>query len=136
MKTKDITVTITLPTSADQIYHAWIDSKTHSEIIGDTAVIDPKVGGKFSLWDNAIIGKTIELNPKEHKIIQEWRDNSSDWTDNYFSTVTITIETKDKTHVTLSIHHKGIPEEHIDDIKEGWEKYYAEPFKKYFASKQ
>ena len=37
-------------------YATWMNSKKHSEMIGEknAAKIDPKVGGKFSIWDGAI----------------------------------------------------------------------------------
>lgn len=136
MQTKDILLSVILPATPEQIYHAWIDSKIHGEIIEAPAIIDPKDGGKFSLWDNAIVGKTIELHPKTHTIVQEWRDNSSDWPKNYFSKVTVTIEHEDSTHAKLTLHHTGIPAEHVDSVKEGWENFYWKPMKKYFASAQ
>lgn len=134
MQTKNITQTVILPSQPDEIYHAWLDSKIHEKIIGTSVKIDPKVGGKFSLWDNTIIGRTIELHPGKHKIVQEWRDNSSNWPENYYSTVTIEIRDGDKSNSKLTLTHRGIPAEHVKSVEEGWNDFYWEPMKKYFSS--
>jgi activator of HSP90 ATPase len=56
--------------------------------------IDPTVNGEFSLWDGAITGRFLELEPST-KIVQEW----------YFG------ETDSPSIVTLKLHEhkKGHP---------------------------
>jgi activator of HSP90 ATPase len=136
MQTKDITQTVILPSQPDQIYRALLNSKIHSEIIGDRAIIEPKVDGKFSLWDDSISGRIIELNPENHKIVEEWRDNSSDWPKNHYSKVTIKIQNSSNSHSKLTLTHKGIPAKHAKSVEEGWNVFYWDSMKKYFASQE
>lgn len=134
METKDIQQIIALPCSPQEAYNAWLDSKIHGEIIGATAEIDPKAGGKFALWDGEMTGRTIEKDPKNLKIVQEWRDNGSDWPENYYSTITLAFKKKNN-QTELTFSQTGIPEEHVKDIENGWEDFYWKPMKTYFAAK-
>lgn len=135
METKDIKKEIILPCSPKEAYDAWMDSKTHGEIIDGTAVIDPKVGGKFDLWDGYLIGKTIELDPDKHRIVQEWRDDSTDWPEGYYSKITLEFKPHGGKETKLLFSHTGIPEKHVKTIDQGWEDYYWASMKKYFGSK-
>lgn len=65
MKTKNIKQWTILPCIPDKAYNAWLDSKTHGQMIEREAKIDPNIGGSFSIWDGAVKGKTIELDPKK-----------------------------------------------------------------------
>ncbi len=136
MQTKDIKQKVILPCTPQEAYDAWLDSKTHSEIIGADAAIDPKVGGKFSLWDGEMLGKTIEIHPPINKIVQEWRDNGSDWPEEYYSTITLVFHPLKNGKTELVFTHTGIPQEHVKDIEEGWNNFYWKPMQKYFEAKK
>ena len=133
MQTQTIHQTVSLPCTAETAFNAWLDSKIHSEMINAKAVIEPKIGGKFSIWDDYITGKTVEIDKKALKIVQEWRDNDSDWPDGHFSTVSLVFE-KDTSGSHIVFMHEGIPEKHIKSIKDGWNDYYWKPMKAYFGS--
>lgn len=134
MQTKNIQQIIILPCTPQAAYKAWMDSKIHGEIIGAHAKIDPKVGGNFSLWDDEMAGKTIELDEKKLKIVQDWRDNGSDWPKDYYSKITLEFTPTEHNQTKLIFTQTGVPEEHVKDIEEGWENFYWKPMKKYFSS--
>ena len=79
MATKNIKQWTILNCSPDEAYKAWMDSKRHGEMIGGSAKIDPKIGGSFNIWDGAVKGKTLELDPRKHRIVQEWHYDYDDW---------------------------------------------------------
>ena len=133
MQTKDIKKELILPCPPKEAYDAWMDSKKHGEIIDGNAIIDPKVGGKFDLWDGYLIGKTVELDPTKLKIVQEWRDDSTDWPEDYFSKITLEFLPHNNDHTKLVFTHTGIPEKHAKSIEDGWEDYYWKPMKKYLS---
>lgn len=132
MAKKDIKAELALPCSPQEAYDAWLDSKKHGEMIGATAKIDPKAGGKFDIWDNCLIGETLELDPKAHKIIQSWRDNSTDWSDGHYSKIVVEFKNH-KGGTLLKFTQTGVPEAHIKSIEDGWKDYYWDKMKKYFA---
>lgn len=110
------------------VYNAWMDSKIHSDFTDSPAVIDAKVGGAFTAWDDYISGTTTELVPNK-KIVQKWRttefpDNAPD------SDLEIIFEPiKDGTKLTLI--HTNIPDGQGDQYEVGWKEFYFEPLKEY-----
>ena len=136
MHTKTIKQEVILPCFPQEAYEAWLDSKTHSEIIGANAVIDPSVGGNFSLWDGEMTGKTITIDKNNLKIEQEWRDNGSNWPEKYFSVITLTFVPNENNNTKLFFTQTGIPKENTNDLENGWENFYWKPMKEYFKSKK
>ena len=113
-------------------YKAWMDSKTHGAMIGGNAKIAAKVGGKFSIWDGAVTGDTLELDPKKHKIVQSWRYDYDDWPETEPSKITIEFVPYRKDQCKLRFWQSGIPEKYADEIAKGWQDYYWKPMREYF----
>lgn len=134
MQTKTIKHEVILSCAPEEAFDAWMDSKKHGEIIDGNAKIDPKVGGKFDLWDGYIIGKTTELDFENFKIVQEWRDDSSDWPEGYYSKVILEFIPHGDNQTHLVFSHTGIPEKNCKSIEQGWEDYYWVPMQKYFSN--
>jgi activator of HSP90 ATPase len=132
MQTKDIKHTLILDCTPQVAYDAWLDSKTHGEIIEADAVIVPMVGGAYSLWDDNTTGRTLELHPNKCVIVQSWRDNSMGWPDNYFTTITLQFVKEHDNQTKLYFVQKGIPEKDAKSIEDGWQEYYWAPMKRYF----
>ena len=61
-----------LPAAPARIYRAWLDAREHGAFSGGAAQVDPRVGGRFSLWDGYIEGTTLELH-EGRSIVQSWR---------------------------------------------------------------
>lgn len=133
MSTKNIKNEIILSCSPQTAFDAWMDNKKHGTMIGGNAKIDPKVGGKFDIWDGYAVGKTLELDHNKLKIVQSWRDES--WPENHYSQITIEFHAHDNNQTKLVFTQTGIPAENVKDIEEGWEDYYWKPMKKYFSFK-
>ena len=126
MNTKTIRQTITFKTSPHEVYEALMDSKKHSEFTGSRAVISRKVEGKFTAFDGYSEGVNLELVP-DKKIVQTWR--AADWQNGHYSQVTFSL--KEVNGVTkLSFTQTGVPEEHYDEISQGWRDFYWTPMKK------
>ncbi|MVZ63538.1 SRPBCC domain-containing protein [Sphingobacterium humi] len=107
-----------IPASPEELYRALTTEITIRLWTGDLVEIDPRPEGEFSLWDGAIQGKFLELEPYS-KIVQQW----------YFG------EQEEASIVTLKLHvHKkgtsfevkqtNIPEEDYNDMVDGWNDTY------------
>jgi activator of HSP90 ATPase len=112
--------------SPHDVYEALMDPEKHSELINDRAVIERKVGGKFSTFGGYAKGKFIELI-QDKRIIHTWRAN--DWMKDDISTITITLKPT-KTGTALEFVQTGVPERFIGNISQGWEELYWKPMKK------
>ncbi|MBI2831243.1 MAG: SRPBCC domain-containing protein [Chloroflexi bacterium] len=125
MKTKTIRQSATFKTTPHQVYEALMDSKKHSEFTGSQAKISRKAGGKFTVYEGDIEGINIELVP-DKKIVQTWR--YIDWPADHYSRVTFSLE-EVETGTRLTFVQTDVPEEHYNDISEGWREYYWRPMK-------
>src|SRR5512147_602390 len=122
---KTIRQTATFKASPHAVYELLMDSRKHASFTGGEASISRKVGGKFSVSDGEIQGENLELTP-DQKIVQSWR--YSDWESGVYSRVTFALEpVGDKTKLTFT--QSGVPDEHYEDIKQGWKDYYWSPMK-------
>ncbi|MEK7183979.1 MAG: SRPBCC domain-containing protein [Patescibacteria group bacterium] len=120
-------------------FTAWLDSKLHGEMLSSPgeATIDPKVGGKFSIWDGAITGETLRIDQKKKQVVQSWRYDYDDWSKDEPSKLTIEFLPHEEGRQTkVQIRHTDVPENHAKELTEGWEQYYWSPMKEYFVNQQ
>ena len=129
MKTKNIKQWLDVNASAQQIYDVWMDSKKHAKLVGSSAKIDPKIGGKFEVWGWDITGENVELVPGE-KIVQTWRN--SEWPEGVMSKITLKFKKNKDGTTRVLFWHSGIPEESLKDIEDGSKSYYWESLKEMF----
>jgi activator of HSP90 ATPase len=120
---KDINQKYIINASLEKVWDGLTNEKTIEKWSGSKASMDDKVNTKFKLWDGEIFGKNIEII-KYKKLVQEWF--SRDWKKPSIVTFTLK-DLSGKTEVILD--HKGVPDEEIDDIDNGWKDYYMNPLK-------
>jgi len=126
----DFKLTAIIPASPQEIYDAWLDSLAHSEMTGSEAVLSDEIGAEVSAWDGYITGRNIELVPGE-RIVQSWR--TTEFADEHGdSIVTLTLEDVEGGTLVI-LQHSNVPEEQTRYEQGGWQQYYFEPMKKYFA---
>ena len=124
------TISAVIPAKASEIYKAWLSTKGHAAMTGSPAKVEGKVGGKFSAWDGYIFGTTLELTPNE-RILQAWRttefpDEAPD------SRLEVMLEeATGGTKITLT--HTKMPDDQVEDYRQGWEDFYFKPMKQYFG---
>lgn len=127
MQTKTLRQAVTIKTTPDNVFNAFMDSRKHSRFTGGEARISKRIGGEFSVYNDYAIGKNLELIPNQ-LIRQTWR--ASDWPDGAISEIKLELE---PTHLgtRISFTHKGIPLSEYEKIKSGWSEFYWKPLKAY-----
>ncbi|OGY79404.1 MAG: hypothetical protein A3B74_01015 [Candidatus Kerfeldbacteria bacterium RIFCSPHIGHO2_02_FULL_42_14] len=128
---KNIRQTLTLPVTPHEVYEALMKSALHSQFTRSTARISAKVGGKISAYDGYIEGKNLELL-SDKKIVQRWR--ASDWDEEDSSVATFTLQ-KIKSGTKIIFTQTDVPDEHVQEIRQGWKDYYWKPLQKWFSEK-
>jgi uncharacterized protein YndB with AHSA1/START domain len=130
MPTESVRVSTVLPTSAERLYAAWLDSLEHSRMTGGKASVEPRVGGRHSAWDGYIEGEILALEPGR-RIAQSWR--TSEFPEGHaHSRLEVFLEdVPGGCEVTLV--HSEIPEGQGDQYEEGWATHYFVPMKKHFG---
>ena len=104
---------------SEDLYRALTTEITIRLWTGDLVEIDPQVGGEFSMWDGAIQGKFLEMEPYS-KIVQQWYFGEQEEE----SIVTFKLH-EHKKGTSLEVKHTNIPDEDYDDIVEGWNETYV-----------
>jgi activator of HSP90 ATPase len=127
---EQIHLTVTFSASARQVYEAWLDSAAHAQFTGSPAEIDPKLGGKFTAWDNYISGQNLELEPNS-RILQSWRTTEFP-KDAQNSLLEVLLEENGK-NTQLTLIHTQIPDGQADQYAKGWRDYYFTPMAEYFS---
>lgn len=107
-----------VPASPEEIYKALTTEITIRLWTGDIVEIDSREGGEFSMWNGAITGKFIQLEPFT-KIVQQWYFGEQEDA----SVVTIKLH-EDKRGTSFELRHINIPDEAFADIIEGWNETY------------
>lgn len=133
MKKNGFTLTAIVPAAPAEVYKAWLSTKGHSVMTGSAAKVDGRVGGRFTAWDGYISGATLELTP-DKRILLAWRttefpDGAPD------SQVEILLEEAEG-GTKLTLTHSLMPEDQVDDYRQGWEDFYFKPMKQHFGSKR
>lgn len=125
---KTVTIVTLLPVRPEILYRVWMNSRQHSDFTGSPAVIDARAGGEFAAMNGYISGRNLVLEPG-HRILQTWRttDFPADAPD---SELELLMEaTTGGTLLTLI--HRNLPSNQLDDYRLGWEEQYLQPLKDY-----
>lgn len=121
---KTIKQTYIIHAPIHSVWEALIDPRIIEKWGGGPAHMDNQVGTKFTLWGGDIYGENIKV-VENKELIQDWFGGKWDKA----SKVTFTLEQAgDETK--LNLLHEDVPDEEVDEIDEGWKKYYLGPLKK------
>ena len=124
----EFTLTTTISATAKQIYKSWLSTQGHTKMTGKTAYVSDKIGDAFTSEDVNITGRNLALEPY-HRIVQSWRSEKFDATDNDSQIEIILNDTSGETELTLK--HTNIPES-CTHYEEAWNTRYFKPMKAYF----
>jgi uncharacterized protein YndB with AHSA1/START domain len=127
---------IVLKASRKRVYEALTEAEQFTKVMrlskfpdGPAAAISREAGGSFSLFGDRIVGRHIELVPKE-RLVQAWR--AGHWETGIYSIVRFDLkEQGDQTRVVFD--HTGFPKGQAEHLLEGWNSNYWEPLRKYLA---
>ena len=125
----DFEITAFIPTSPERIYNAWLNSDGHTGMTGSPAVVSDGIGDQFEAYDEYIVGKNLELEPKT-RILQSWRTTEFRDSDED-SLLEILLEAKGEGSL-LTIRHSGLPD-HGMQYRQGWVDAYFAPMEEYFG---
>lgn len=120
---------IDIKASRQRIYDALLDSKQFAAFTGFPTEISREPGGTFSQFGGLIVGRNIELVPKE-RIVQAWRP--ANWEAGIYSLVKFELK-EWASQTKLILDHTGFPEGSFRHLDSGWYLRYWEPLKKFLA---
>lgn len=119
-----------LPAMPSRVYAAFLDADQHSAMTGASATSEPRVGGRFTAWDEYIEGLYLELVPGV-RIVASWRTSEFPEGSEDSRVEILLAEEGDETRLTLV--HSEIPDGQANGYAQGWDEYYFTPMRDYFA---
>lgn len=132
-KTVTISQTVHIPGKPVEVYDMFLNPRKHAQFTGSKAVIQRRVGGKFTTWDGYISGTILEMVPRK-KIVQEWQ--TSEWPEGMEPSIIELRFTHDGEGTEVSLTQTGVPATQAKEYDKGWHEYYWEPLRKYFNKPQ
>jgi activator of HSP90 ATPase len=127
------TLTATIPAPPQAVYDAWLDSRAHGAMTGAKAKASAKPGAAFSAWDGYITGRNLVLEPGR-RIVQSWRTTRFAKADPDSEIELLLAPAKTGTRLTL--RHRNVPDGHTGYRDGGWQEFYFQPMKAYFAKRR
>lgn len=125
----EFTLKTTFNATPKEVYDAWMNSESHTEMTGGDANIQDEVGTKFSALDDYITGQNLELVANQ-KIVQSWRTTEFEESDEDSKIEILLKEANGETNLTLIQTNLSLDGERY---KNGWIEHYFEPMKAYFS---
>jgi len=120
---------VDIKANRQRIYDALLDSRQFTAFSGAPAEINREPGGTFSMFGGLIVGRNVELVPKE-RIVQAWRPAA--WEPGVYSLVKFELK-EEGSQTKIVLDHTGFAEGNFRHLDYGWHAHYWEPLKKYLA---
>ena len=120
-----------IPVAApEQVYELLTNGAKFGDVTGQPGKGGGAAGAYFSLFNEWLEGRQIELVPGE-RISQAWR--FTDWEPGVYSIVRFTL-TRDGDGTKLTVDQDGVPAGVHEHVRTNWREFYFAPFIKHFAS--
>lgn len=121
-----------IPAAPNQVYMAWLDSDSHTNMTGGAATASADLGGEFEAWDGYIHGRNLALEPGR-RIVQSWRTTQFDASEED-SQIEVVLQDVDGGTMVILRHTKLPPSG--GHYQQGWIDHYLTPMKEYFSSQR
>ncbi|HUJ75354.1 MAG TPA: SRPBCC domain-containing protein, partial [bacterium] len=119
--TKTVQLSFSYPVPAATLYRIFVTSAQHSAATGSPGRINAKVGGRFSLFEGALTGRTLYRAPGR-LLVQTWRSTSFKPGD---AESILVVEFRDQgKRGVMSFLHVNVPDHDAAGIRAGWRSYY------------
>jgi uncharacterized protein YndB with AHSA1/START domain len=113
-----------------EVFAIFTDAELHRAMSGgERAEIEPRVGGRFEVFDGAVSASFRELL-QDRRIVQAWRER--DWPAGHHALLElrfVAVNAGRGTHVQLLL--SGVPEARAEATASGWRDYYWVPISEY-----
>lgn len=120
----------TFPAPPERVYELLTNGAKFGEVTGQPGEGGSSPGAYFSLFDEWVEGRQVELVRNE-RVVQAWR--LTDWDPGVYSIVRFTL-TPEGSGTKLVVDQDAVPEDVHELVATNWGGFYFEPFAKHFAS--
>ncbi len=131
-KAKAISLTVTVPADPGDVFNALTDSKIISRWSGQEGTVEPKIGGKFEMFDGWVKGKVLAYQSGK-TLSYTW--HTAEWDKEIEPSIVSFAFSKAKSGTKITLKHKGLPnEKERREHNGGWKEHVFDPLKEFFGS--
>jgi activator of HSP90 ATPase len=121
---------VVLPAAAETLFEMYLDPAAHGAWSGGEVTIGPEPGAEFRAFGGALWGQVLEV-VRPRLIVQSWRSTAFE-EENPDSTLILCF-TPEGDEGRIDLVHLDVPSHDYDQVVEGWQKYYWEPWRAYLV---
>ncbi len=132
MAVESIELTAEIPARPERVFRAWLSSKEHSAFTGSEAKITGHEGTRHSAYGGYIHGWVLSVNSTKRRFVQAWR--TTEFSPEHLDSLVSVKISKSKGGARVTLTHTDIPEGQGARYQKGWDEFYFEPLKKFFAA--
>ena len=131
-KKPSISMNVTIKAAPGEVFAALTNSKVILEWCGQKGNVEPKIGGKFEMFDGWVKGKVLAYEPGR-SLAYTW--HPAEWQKEWDASIVTYALTKTKSGTKISLKHSGFPnEQEMKSHHSGWDKHVFEPLKEFFKA--
>lgn len=129
INTSEISENIDFQAPISELYSVFLDRPRLEAWTRSKAEVDPKVGGKFSLFGGNIEGEFLEL-VESKLVLQKWRLKT--WPEGHYALLKLIFDPNiDGTLLRMKM--SGVPVGQEDVVQSNFQEYYVKPIKTVFG---
>jgi activator of HSP90 ATPase len=122
--------TVSLPAAPQSLFAMYLDADAHAAITGFPVTIAAEAGAEFRAFDGQLSGKILAC-AEPRLIVQSWR--STKFREDDLDSTLILAFSPDQVEDggVIDLVHLDVPDHDYDDVVDGWNKYYWQPWLDY-----
>lgn len=125
---------VALPAAADVLFSMYLDPAAHAAFTGWPVEIGTEPGTVFREFGGQLSGTVLAV-VRPRLIVQSWRSTKFRAEDGDSTLILqFTSERAGDSSGRIDLVHLDVPEHDYQDVIEGWQKYYWEPWRAYLAA--
>jgi activator of HSP90 ATPase len=125
---------VVLPASAASLFDMYLDPAAHAAITGFPTVIGAEPGAEFRAFNDQLSGRILAI-ARPRLIVQAWRSTKFHANDPDSTLILMfTPEPANVGHGRIDLVHLDVPDHDYQDVTEGWQKYYWNPWHVYLEN--
>ena len=121
---------VSYPVAPEAIYELLTNGAKFGAVTGQPGKGGGAPGAMFSLFNEWVEGRQIELVPNE-RVVQAWRFR--DWAAGVYSIVRFTLN-REESGTRLVVDHEAYPEAMHEHLSTNWSPFYFDAFARHFAA--
>jgi activator of HSP90 ATPase len=117
-----------LPAPPERLWAMYLSVDEHAALTGFPVTIAPRAGAEFRAFNGAIWGSILDV-VVNRLVVQQWR--SKNFPQDALDSKLVLSFWPEGAGGRIEVVHANVPEEDFAGVREGWSKFYWNPWRAY-----